>query len=115
MRRISLKASKFIVGQGISLAFSILLIVPALAESAPHTYPSEYTQQYLKDCMAVSMTEGLAEPEAKKLCDCTLAKFQQQYSLEAFKELNAKSETDETAANKLFEVGELCFEEILYE
>ena len=110
-----MKASTFIVSQGISLTFSIFLIVPALAESTSHTYPPEYIQQYMKDCIATSMTEGLAEPEAKKLCDCTLAEFQQQYSLEAFKELNAKSETDEMAANKLIEVGELCFEELLYE
>ena len=98
----------------IAIAFLALTAFPALAQT-PEAYPPEYTQQYLKDCMTTSMTEGLTEPDAKKLCDCTLSKFQQQYSLAAFKELNAKAQTDETAANSLIEVGQLCFESILYE
>lgn len=98
----------------ITIAFVALTALPALAQT-PEAYPPEYTQQYLKDCMTTSMAEGLTEPDAQKLCDCTLTKFQQQYSLAAFKELNVKAETDQTAANSLIEVGELCFESILYE
>lgn len=87
----------------------------ALAETPTDVYPTEYVQQYQKDCMAASTEEGLTEPDAEKLCECTLTKFQQEYSLEAFKELNAKAEEDQDSANALVEVGQLCFESILYE
>ena len=100
---------------GIGIAFFVLTIFPAVAETPSEAYPPEYTQQYLQDCIATAKTEGLAEPEAQKLCGCTLTEFQQQYSLTAFKELNAKAETDETAANALIDVGQFCFESLLYE
>ena len=98
------------------IAVSLCTITaPSVAEVPMEPYPPEYTEQYLQDCLNTSMSEGLAEPEAKKLCDCTLAQFQQQYSLEAFKELNAKAQTDEAAASELVEVGQFCFESLLYE
>lgn len=96
----------------LGIAVFALIILPA---SANNTYPTEYKQGYLKDCMTTSMKEGLAEPEAQKLCDCTLAEFQKQYSVEEFEELNAKAQTDQNSANALIEVGEFCFESILYE
>ena len=111
----NLKALTSLAHLGIGIAFFALTIFPVVAESSSEAYPPEYTQQYLQDCIATAKTEGLVEPEAQKLCDCTLAEFQQQYSLQAFKELNAKAETDETAANALVEVGQFCFESLLYE
>ena len=106
---------KSLLSYGLGTVVFALATFPTSAETPSHTYPPDYTQQYMKDCINTSLAEGLAEPDAQKLCDCTLAEFQQQYSLEAFKELNAKAETDETAANQLMEVGQLCFETILYE
>ena len=100
------------INYGLGVAVCALTILPA---SANNTYPPEYQQEYLKDCMATSMAEGLAEPEAQKLCECTLTEFQQRYSLAEFEELNAKAENDPKAANALIGVGELCFESILYE
>lgn len=88
---------------------------PANPSETTHQYPQDYVRNYLQDCIQTSMGEGLAEAEAKTLCDCTLNKFQQKYSLQEFKQLTATSETDDTAANALIEVGELCFETILFE
>lgn len=102
-----------LAGYGIGIAFT--LVIPALAQSTSNTYPPEYKQQYLQECMSTAMQEGLAEPEANQLCNCTLTEFQQKYSFAEFQELSTKSATDETAANALFEVGEMCFESILYE
>ena len=103
-----------ITGYGIGIIFT-LISLPALAQSTSNTYPPEYKQQYLQECMGTAMQEGLAEPEAKQLCDCTLTEFQQKYSFTEFQELSSKAATNETAANALFEVGEMCFETILYE
>lgn len=78
-------------------------------------YPAEFMQDYTQECIQTSMGEGLDETEAQKLCDCTINQFQQQYSVEEFKQLTAASTTDEQAENTLIEVGQVCFEEILYE
>lgn len=105
--------SNLLLGLGITLLG--LTHSAVLAEIPIDPYPTEYAAQYLQDCLATSRAEGLAEPEAKKLCSCTLAEFQEQYSLEEFKDLNARAETEETAANDLVEVGQFCFESLLYE
>lgn len=80
-----------------------------------HQYPTEFVQSYNQECIQTSMGEGLDEAGAKKLCNCTLNKFQQQYSLAEFKQLTVASTTDQQAQNKLVEVGQVCFEQILYE
>ena len=96
-------------------ACSIAIAMAVSAEVPEETYSTEYTEQYLKDCLTASMSEGLAEPEAQNLCNCTLREFQQQYTLTAFQELNAKAETDQVAANELIGVGQFCFESLLFE
>ena len=58
----------------------------AIAESSvesdkPNQYPEEFLQQYSGECMQTSVEEGLAESEAKTLCECTITKFQSQYEL----------------------------------
>jgi hypothetical protein len=115
VRKINLKTLKFLSNCGLGIVVFTLTIIPSFKANASEPYPPEYTQKYLRDCLATSMTEGLTEPDAKKLCNCTLVEFQKKYSLEAFKELSAKAKTDEAAANELIAVGELCFESILYE
>lgn len=80
-----------------------------------HQYPQNYVQNYLQDCIETSMTEGLPEEDAQTLCNCTINQFQQKYSLREFKQLAAASQTDENAATSLIEVGELCFEDILFQ
>ena len=87
----------------------------ALAETPTDIYTAEYAQQYRQNCMTASTAEGLTEPDAEELCECTLTKFQQEYSLAEFKELNAKAKENQESANALVEVGQSCFESILFE
>lgn len=82
---------------------------------AVEAYPPEFIQDYSQECMQTSIEEGLAEKEAENLCQCTIKEFQQQYTLKEFKELTAAAATDEAANNSLIEVGQICFENILYE
>ena len=100
------------------------LVTPKLARSQTEEtsvgslvqeYPQEYSQNYLQECKDIAITEGLPDTEAEILCNCTLREFQQKYTLDEFKDLNKRSETDSTASDALIEVGELCFEEILFE
>jgi hypothetical protein len=78
-------------------------------------YPPQFVRDYSNECLQTSMAEGLEEPEAKQLCQCTLDEFQKQYSLQEFKQLTAASATDKAAENSLIQVGQLCFESLLYE
>ncbi|WP_229639531.1 hypothetical protein [Waterburya agarophytonicola] len=78
-------------------------------------YPEDFAREYITECIQTSMSEGLAEEEAQRLCDCTLNKFQSQYKLEEFKQLTVDSLEDKKAEALLVEVGQICFEEILYE
>ena len=83
--------------------------------NAIEPYPPEFVQDYSQECLQTSMGEGLEATEARTLCRCTINEFQNQYTLEEFKRLTAKSATDKTAENTLIEVGQVCFEQVLYE
>ena len=80
-----------------------------------HQYPAEFVRDYNQECLQTSLNEGLTEPEAKNLCDCTINEFERQYSLEEFQQLTTASATDPEAETALIEVGQFCFEQILYE
>ena len=99
------------------LALPLLMTnaVMAQTDSNSNRYPQEFLAQYASECMQTSMAEGLAEAEAKTLCDCTINKFQNKYELEEFKQLTIDSAQDENAKATLIEVGQVCFEQILYE
>ena len=101
-----------------TLLFS-LPVTTAVAEGSAsaqkaNQYPAEFVRDYQQECMQTSLDEGLAEAEAKSLCDCTIDEFSRQYSLAEFKELTAASATDKTAETTLIEVGQFCFEQLLY-
>ena len=78
-------------------------------------YSAEFIQNYDRECIQTSMSEGLAQTDAQNLCDCTINEFQRQYSMEEFQQLTLASATDEEAETALVEVGQFCFEQILYE
>ena len=99
----------------ISLSVAEEIIDTTNSLETAHQYPQDYVQEYLQDCIQTSMEEGLIEEDAKTLCNCTLNKFQQKYSLPEFKQLTAASQTDDRAATSLIEVGELCLETILFQ
>lgn len=99
----------------VSLSVSAEAVDTTNLSGTTYQYPQDYTQNYLQDCIQTSMLEGLGEEDAKTLCNCTLNKFQQKYSLAEFKQLAATSQTDDNAAIPLIEVGELCLETILFQ
>ena len=97
------------------IALTSFVSLAETSSAAAQEYPQEYSQNYLQECKATAMTEGLTDIDAEILCKCTLREFQQKYTLDEFKDLNKRSETDTTASDALVEVGEFCFEEILFE
>lgn len=72
-------------------------------------------EDYKKECLQRATQEGLPKDIAEDLCQCTMTQFRQQYSIDKFRELVRKSKTDKNAQRTLSNVGESCFEEILYE
>lgn len=78
-------------------------------------YPAEFVQNYNQECIQTSLEEGLEESEAKRLCDCTIDEFERQYNLQEFQRLTSAAATDKKAETALVEVGQFCFEQILYE
>ena len=92
------------------------VVARASAESKnSNRYPPEFIEEYTTECMQTSIGEGLAEAEAETLCDCTIDKFQNKYKLEEFKQLTIDSANNDQAKATLVEVGQICFEQILYE
>lgn len=92
----------------------------ALAEGSvkpqpANKYPAEFVRDYNQECIQTSIEEGLEEIEAQRLCDCTIDEFERQYNLEEFQQLTTASTTDPAAETALIEVGQFCFEQILYE
>lgn len=78
-------------------------------------YPAEYISNYMKECVQRAIAEGLPEPEAQTVCNCTIASFQAQYTLDEFEALTKAANSNPEAAEALNEVGATCFEEVLYE
>lgn len=70
---------------------------------------------YEKECLVRSQQEGLTFDMAESVCDCSIKEFRKQYTIDKFKELNNAAKTNQEIANKLKEVGETCFEDILFE
>jgi hypothetical protein len=70
---------------------------------------------YENECLDRAQKEGLPPYAAQSLCDCTIKQFRKTYTAEKFKELNQQAKTNQEIANKLREVGESCFEDLLFE
>jgi hypothetical protein len=94
---------------------SVATAEDAVNSKKAHQYPADFIQSYNQECMQTSMGEGLAAEEATRLCKCTVNEFQRQYSLTEFKRLTAAAATNKTSEAALVEVGQFCFEQILYE
>ncbi|WP_013324721.1 hypothetical protein [Gloeothece verrucosa] len=78
------------------------------------TVPSSF-QDYHKQCLERATGQGLPGDVAKDLCNCAIKKFQSQYNFNQFRDLVVKSQKDRTAARTLTQVGETCFDQVLYE
>jgi hypothetical protein len=80
-----------------------------------HQYPANFVADYMKDCHKSVIARDIPVEEADTLCKCTLNKFQSQYSVSEFQTLVRNSKKDKKTASKLTDVGNACFEQILYE
>ena len=94
-------------------ALLVFYVTPAknlLAESTrgeqnsqiAYSYPNNFVETYIQDCVAVA-TDHLETEDARKLCACTLKKFQNDYSYEQYKKLSEEEKQD---------VGMSCFDEM---
>ena len=72
-------------------------------------------EDYRQQCLRRIAREGLRGEVAQAICNCVINKFRSRYSLTQFRDLIQKAKTNKTSARTLSEVGEACFEEILYE
>ncbi|MBL1211332.1 hypothetical protein [Geminocystis sp. GBBB08] len=70
-----------------------------------------YTQQ----CLVRSQKEGLTAEAAKTVCDCSIKEFRKRYTTEKFREISKQADTNAKIGRQLREVGEKCFEDILFE
>lgn len=71
--------------------------------------------QYHHDCVARVQKQGLKADIADDVCNCTMGQFKTQYNIQQFNAIVQKSKTDKAAARQLSNVGESCFEKVLYE
>ena len=81
-----------------------------IAQSASNSF-----EDYRQQCLRRIAREGLRGEVAQDICNCVINKFRSRYSLAQFRSLIQRAKTNKTAARTLSEVGEACFEEILYE
>ena len=76
---------------------------------------AEFWGNYRQDCLESSLEQGLPSWTAESVCNCVIDKFRESYTSQQFKDVTQQAETDPAIAEKLREVGESCFEKILYE
>ena len=70
---------------------------------------------YQEECLVQSQKEGLPLESSQTVCKCTISEFRNKYSTEKFKELTQQVNSNKKVARELREVGEMCFEKILFE
>lgn len=68
-----------------------------------------------QECLQESQKQGLTPETAKTVCNCTMKEYRKRYTAEKFKEVVKQSQTNSKIAKELREVGESCFETILFE
>jgi hypothetical protein len=81
-----------------------------VAQSSANTFDN-----YRKECLQRVTRQGLRGQVAQDICNCVITKFRSRYSIAQFRDLIQKSKTNKAAARTLSDVGEACFEEVLYE
>lgn len=81
-----------------------------LAQSIPNSF-----EDYRQSCLQRVNKEGLRGEAARAICNCAINRFSSKYSFAQFRGLVQKAKTNQAAARTLSEVGEACFEQVLYE
>ena len=81
-----------------------------LAQSLPNSF-----EDYQKSCLQRVNRRGLRGEAAQAICNCAINRFRGRYSIAQFRDLVQKAKTNQAAARALSDVGEACFEQVLYE
>jgi hypothetical protein len=97
------------------LEFSLALDAASKNLAIAQSPSTDSFEDYKKECLQRATSEKLPADVAQELCNCTIARFRSQYTLEEFRALVQKSKSDKTAAQTLTSVGEACFDEVMYE
>ena len=84
-----------------------------IAQNTSRAYSS--FAEYKTECLNDSRLQGFHPEDVQKLCSCVINTFEARYTLEQFKKLTQTASTNAEAENTLVEVGEICFDQILYE
>ena len=98
-----------------SLNFDQAQCVQEMTKEGLSADQAEVWCNYKQDCLKRSLKEGLSLDAAESVCNCAINEFRESYSPQQFKEVTQQAETDRAVAEKLQEVGEACFEDILFE
>lgn len=96
----------------LSCLMSKTLAIASTSDKAEQ-YPPEFVNNYNLECMQTSIGQGLDERQARKLCNCTLNKFQEQYSLTEFKQLMGAGVDNQQEPNDLIKIGKVCLEQVV--
>jgi hypothetical protein len=70
---------------------------------------------FKQECLVRSQKEGLPAEAAKSVCDCSIKEFRKRYTTEKFREISRQADSNSKVGRQLREVGEKCFEDILFE
>lgn len=70
---------------------------------------------FKQECLVRSQKEGLPPEAAKSVCDCSIKEFRKRYTTEKFREISRQADSNSKVGRQLREVGEKCFEDILFE
>ena len=76
---------------------------------------SDAFEKYRKQCLERVRREGLRGEVGNELCNCVISQFRSRYSIAEFQQLLQQAKQDKTAARKLSQIGESCFDSVLYE
>jgi hypothetical protein len=75
--------------------------------STAHTYPEEVTQTYLSHCVSSGKGYGMTDTQATSYCNCTINKFQDNYTLEEFVSISQQISQNQTPP-QLMEIVNAC-------
>lgn len=100
--------------QTISSNFNQPQCVNRLVKEGVAKNQAEIWCSYEAECLVRSQKEGLPLDSAKNVCDCSIKEFRKRYTADKFKQLNEQAKTNQEIANQLREVGETCFENLLF-
>ncbi|MGL4501682.1 MAG: hypothetical protein ACRC78_15325 [Planktothrix sp.] len=78
-----------------------------------YKYPQEIVNAYISSCSQRSIQEGLTQPQAKIVCQCTINQFQSLYSFEQFLKIYTQAQKAKESPDEFVDVGIECAEKLL--